>query len=436
MRRRLLVAAGVVVIVALGLAAAYVLRVRDQQQDVRGSSTVEFLPEIVIPERPKEPGVAWPMWGYNAERVRVAPNVSLAPPFRRTWTFPARTLVEFPPAIAYGRLFFANNAGVVYAINTKTGKRAWRYRSGRCQAMSPAVDHRTVYATFLNKPPCNATGRNLDGELVALWAGSGKVRWRKKIGPSESSPLVRDGNVYVGDWNGGVHSFSARTGRKWWTFQAGGQVKGGLAASGDRLFFGAYDSRVYALNALTGKLIWKAKAQPRLGDTGRFYSTPAVAYGRVYIGATDGKVYSFGAASGQLRWSRSTGGYVYSSPAVWRQSVYTGSYSGKLFRLDAATGEVRWEFKANGKISGSPTIVTGRVYFATLEERTYGLDALTGKQVWTFPDGKYTPVVADDDRLYLTGHARIYGLQQSRTVRSKSALRGNGGGRVHRLPSR
>ena len=34
------------------------------------------------------------------------------PPFRRVWTFRARSLVEFPPAIAYGRLFFANNAGV------------------------------------------------------------------------------------------------------------------------------------------------------------------------------------------------------------------------------------------------------------------------------------------------------------------------------------
>ena len=59
---------------------------------------------------------------------------------------------------------------------------------------------------------------------------------------------------------------------------------------------------VYCLDAQTGKLLWKAGVQPRLGSPGTFYSTPAVAYGRVYIGSTDGKVYSFGAASGRLRW--------------------------------------------------------------------------------------------------------------------------------------
>ena len=40
----------------------------------------------------------------------------------------------------------------------------------------------------------------------------------------------------------------------------------------------------------------------------------------------------------------------------------------------------------------------------------FGLDAVTGRQVWTFPDGKYSPVVADRERLYLVGYARIYGL--------------------------
>jgi hypothetical protein len=142
----------------------------------------------------------------------------------------------------------------------------------------------------------------------------------------------------------------------------------------------------------------------------------------VYIGATDGKMYSFGATTGKLRWSQSTGGYVYSSPAVWRGRIYVGSYSHWFFCMNAATGNILWQFKANGPISGSPTVISGRVYFATLRGTTYALDARTGGRLWTYPDGKYSPVVADADRLYVTGNARIYGLVEKRAAPPRQHL--------------
>jgi outer membrane protein assembly factor BamB len=432
--RKWLLGAAVVVVALLAAGAGWYLYVKHQGRDVRGSSTVEFVP-TPPPPKPKQPGVVWPMYGRDQQRLRVATDVSLAPPFRRVWTFHAHSLVEFPPAVAYGRLFFANNDGMLYAVDAKTGKGAWRYAARRCQAMSPAVEFHTVYATFLNRPPCNAS-RNLEGTLVALRAGSGKVRWQKTIGPSESSPLLHGKVVYVGDWNGNVSAYDALTGRRRWTFHAGGKVKDGLAYAGGRVYFGAYDSHVYALNATNGKLVWKATAQPRFGHSGTFYATPAVAYDRVYIGSTDGKMYSFGASSGKLRWSHSTGSYVYSSPAVWRRRVYVGSYDGHFYCYDAATGDLKWTFTANGSISGSPTVVAGRVYFATLKRRTYGLNALTGHLLWTYPDGKYSPVVVDDTRLYLVGYTKVYGLQQKRSVRSKHAVRRHGRSGVHRVAPR
>src|SRR5437868_4513887 len=137
MRKWLLGGATVVVVALIAAGAAWYLHIKHAGRDVRGSSTVEFVPTAPQP-RPKEPGVAWPMYGHDAERLRVATGIALAPPFRRIWTFHARSLVEFPPAVAYGRLYLTNNDGVVFGVNEKTGKRAWTYVSRRCQAMSPA----------------------------------------------------------------------------------------------------------------------------------------------------------------------------------------------------------------------------------------------------------------------------------------------------------
>jgi outer membrane protein assembly factor BamB len=414
MRRRLFVVAGVLVLLALAAAGAYYLYVRHASRDIRGSSTVEFTTTQAAPH-PKEPGVIWPTYGFDPARQRVAVGMTLAPPYRNVWTFHAGSLVEFPPVIGYGRLFFASNGGTLYAVGAKNGKRAWSYVSHRCVAASPALDRHTVYMTFLNPPPCNRPpSSSLTGLVAAFTAGNGRFVWQKTIGPSESSPLVARGNVYVGDWDGRIWALRQRTGKVSWVTKLGGEVKGGVALAGNRLYIGDYSGHVYALNATTGKVLWTASAQPRLGSTGTFYATPAVAYDRVYVGATDGKMYSFGAASGELRWSSSTGGYVYSSAAVWRDRVLVGSYSHQFYCFDAATGSTRWQFTADGPISGSPTVIAGRVYFATLNGTTYALDAKTGRKVWTYPDGKYSPVVADGEQLYLVGYARVYALVERR----------------------
>lgn len=388
------------------------LHVWHESRNIRGSSTVEFVPTETVVSKPKQPGIVWAMYGFDAQRLRVANGISLAPPFRTSWTFHAHSLIEFPPAVAYGRLFFADNAGVVFAISADTGKTAWRIAADRCQAVSPAVGFNTVYMAFLNPPPCNASSGV--GEIVAYSASTGKVRWSHLIGPSETSPLLEGDDVYVGDWNGYVYCYNAHNGRLLWRFASDGKVKGGLAYNAGRVYFGTYGSSVYALDARTGHELWKANAQPGLINTGTFYSTPAVAYDRVYIGSTDGKMYSFGATTGDLRWSQSTGGYVYSSPAVWRERVYAGSYSGSFFCFDAATGQILWSYRANGAISGSATIISGRVYFSTLAGKTYALNALTGALLWSFPDGKYSPAVADANHLYLVGYTRIYSLVERR----------------------
>jgi len=356
------------------------------------------------------------MYGFDATRTGAVP-LALRPPFRKVWTSYAGSLVEFPPSIGYGRLYFSTNAGRFTAINLKTGKPAWTYEAHRCVAASPAIGTRqrgTVYAAFLNHPPCNAAsgGHGADGQVIAFCRRLGK------------DPL-EDDDRSVGELTAADRRPPLR--RRLETATSGHSTRAPAGSSGAKpphrrrregaaspvrvagSTFGSYDGHVYCLS-VHGKLLWRASAQPRLYREHLLLLDAGGRIRTVYIGSTDGKIYSFGATTGKLRWSHSTGGYVYASPAVWNGLVLAGSYDHRFYALDAATGEVRWRFDAHGQISGSATVIGNVVYVATLARHTYALDARTGRELWSFPDGQYTPAVAVPGRLFLVGYGKLYGM--------------------------
>jgi outer membrane protein assembly factor BamB len=387
-----------------GLLIAYLEVWRHTVPTIRGSTSTEYIP-TAAPPRPTEPGVAWPTYGYDQARARAPAGVHLRPPFRKVWTFHGRALLEFPPVTGYGKVYITNFNGRLFALDAATGKTLWKYLSHRCGWASPALSDHLAYETFIGNNECHSDKR--DGEIAAFNADTGRVRWLRRIGPTESSPLVTRRTVYVGDWDGRVWALNAQTGRTRWTAQLNGAIKGSLAASGRRLFIGTYGGDIVSLDARTGRILWRS------GGHGSIYSSPALAYGRVYVGSLDGGVYALGATTGHLLWARPTGGYVYASPAIWRGRILIGSYDHHFYALDAGTGAVRWSFAGNGPISGSATVVDGLVYFSTFNERTYALAATTGRQVAAWPDGKYSPAVTDSNHLYLVGLGRLYAMATS-----------------------
>ncbi len=133
----------------------------------------------------------------------------------------------------------------------------------------------------------------------------------------ESTPIVHNSVIYVSTDFAEVFAFDARTGRKLWNYDPGTRAwqintccspaNRGVAIWGDKVFVGALDGRLIALNAKTGKVAWSTQTFPkttRLSITG----APRVIKGVVVIGnggaelGVRGFVAGYDADTGKRKW--------------------------------------------------------------------------------------------------------------------------------------
>src|SRR5204862_1417379 len=123
-------------------AAGVLLAIQRAGRDVRGSATTEYATTSrPVPVRRQ---FEWPQWGRTPAHTRHEPS-ALRPPYRLDWAYHAGSLLELPPALAYGRLFLPTFAGRLVALAPWSGRVLWRYDSHRCAWAAPAVAHGLVF---------------------------------------------------------------------------------------------------------------------------------------------------------------------------------------------------------------------------------------------------------------------------------------------------
>ena len=136
----------------------------------------------------------------------------------------------------------------------------------------------------------------------------------------ETAPIVVDGVMYLTTSYNHVYAIDAASGKEMWHYKhkmgpvttyCCGPNNRGVAIAGDKVFMGTLDSKLVALDAKTGKLIWDTEiADPELGYSETM--APVAVNGRILIGTNGGEygirgfVKSFDAATGKLQWTFNT----------------------------------------------------------------------------------------------------------------------------------
>jgi alcohol dehydrogenase (cytochrome c) len=216
----------------------------------------------------------------------------------------------------------------------------------------------------------------------------------------ETTPLVVDGIMYLTEAPNTAVALDARTGRVFWRYQYNpstdarpccGRVNRGLAMLGDTLYMATIDSKLIAIDAVTGQPIWqKTIADPTAGYA--MTLAPLVVKDMVIVGVAGGEygirgfIAAHDAATGEERWKFYTipapgepgfetwaeGGdaWQHGGASVWLTGSYDATldltywgignpgpdwnpaqrpgdnlYSDSVVALDPDTGELEWHFQ-------------------------------------------------------------------------------------------
>ncbi len=217
---------------------------------------------------------------------------------------------------------------------------------------------------------------------------------------ARSRPTFAYGALYVGSQNGVVYALDAKSGCIRWTFETTAEVRTPIVVPAEtsrskQAFFGDIIGRVYAVDAGTGRELWRRRVDEHPSAT--ITGAPVYFAGTLYVPVSSleeatadpsypccsfrGSVVAFDAATGKRLWQRYTideaprevgttkagtkifspsGAAIWNTPTVdpARRLLYVGTgnnYTGpangrsnSVLALDLKTGKIAWAWQVVG----------------------------------------------------------------------------------------
>jgi outer membrane protein assembly factor BamB len=216
----------------------------------------------------------------------------------------------------------------------------------------------------------------------------------------EFPPIYVGGKLYFVNNNGFAHALDADTGKILWKRRIGRLNASSPAFYKNRLYIvNLVPGHIVKLDAKTGKTIWKRDLP------GRAESSPVVIDRTVYFGCENGELFAMSTGKGQVRWSTPLGGAIKAAPAYYGGKLFVGDYGGYMNAVDAKSGKLVWQsgslgpgFGGSGAFYSTPAVAYGRVYAGNNDARVYSYDTSSGELAWSYSTGGYAysgPAVAN-----------------------------------------
>ena len=328
----------------------------------------------------------------------------------------------------------------------------WKFKTGGEVKSSPATCPPNVWRINLAGKPTIESGLvfagSADANVYAIDLKSGRQVWAYKTGDAvEAAPCVLGDSVFIGSSDSFLYALDAKTGQLKWKYQTGGKIMGAVnwvpSPNGHTIWLlvGSYDNKLHCVDSATGKAVWTYETGSYVnGSPAVDNGSPAVGLaGKVIFGGCDAKIHVVSVADGKMLTQIDTGSYIAGSAAIVGGRVYVGNYDNVLLCGDIASSKVLWKYTGGtSAIFSSPAVSEGVVVFGCRDKRVHCVNSDNGKPVWTFQTsgevdsspaicGDKVVVGSNDGRLYmirLSDGKQVWSYEVGQPITSSPAVAG------------
>lgn len=219
-------------------------------------------------------------------------------------------------------LFCNTGSGELIALSIEDGKILWK----------------TTLSGFTQATPQN------DGSLIFLgvWGNkfysveekTGNIIWQKHIGksfyysPGIATPYVNNDKVIVPAKDNQLYAYNKSNGNLLWSIPVSAGYSSPIGKDGV-IYLATQQGKVMAIEEKTGKQKWEAS----LG-TPFYESSPVIINNDILISSLDGELYLLSDKDGSVKWKYNVSrGYVIGTPVVRNGYIWVGSMDGTLYCL-------------------------------------------------------------------------------------------------------
>lgn len=191
-----------------------------------------------------------------------------------------------------------------------------------------------------SEPPAELVKFDQTLDVRKLWSVKvGRGTERLRLGLRPASDGLR---VYAGAHNGDVIAVDIETGRKLWSAETDLALAGGPGLGNGMLAFGSSDGVLIALDAETGMELWRSRTVSEI------MAAPAIGPNMVVFRTLDGGLRAHAAADGQPVWNveQDLESLVLrgdTAPRIVGSIVVAGFDNGRVGTYELATGVPLWE---------------------------------------------------------------------------------------------